>query len=211
MKYVVWVLLLAFVIVPTHVQGQGKDAPDPTKAARAKMLGAAYIEGQLVIVDGDEKNFSVRAMDKVQFPNAKMQEKYAAAQRNYGIASAQRNTANMNRYAKEMSDTTPKLYDTKEVPVDFDLTGTDKLAVRTLITPTKEDGSKYTSNELLKLRGNSSLPGYPAELGQLTKGDWVRIYLDRNRMVGRKKEDAPLPVATIVVVPTPEKPAPPKK
>jgi hypothetical protein len=188
------------------------DPTDPA-AAKARLLKAAYLEGQLTSVDADEKKFSIQAIDKVQVLNPKMQQAYATAQTNYNNAIRNRNPSAAGKHLAEMRDAQAKMYDTQEIQIDFDLKGTDKINVRTQITPTKEDGSKYSQVELAGLKGTNGLPGYAAKISSLEKAQWVRVYIDKNKLGSTKvKDDVPLPVLTIVIEPDKDKEKPtPKK
>ena len=104
-----------------------------------------------------------------------------------------------------MSDAQSKLYDVNEVPHDFDLKGSSKLNLRTLITPMKEDGTKYTQVELAGLKGTGGLPGYSCKVDSFEKGTWVRVYIDKTKYRDMKKDsDAPVPLTTLVVIPEPK-------
>jgi hypothetical protein len=208
MRCLTWSAMLLSLTLAL-LEGRAADPVDPDAAKlRAKLLNAPYIEGQLTGVEGEEKKFSITAIDKVQTVNQKAQQQLAQAQQNYQNALRGKNQGAINNAAKAISDAQAKLYDTKEVSHDFDLQGTKNFSLRTLITPTKDDGTKYTSVELAGLKGNSGLPGYAAKIEAFEKGAWVRAYLDKNKLRDMKKDsDAPLPLTTLVLIPEPkEKP-----
>jgi hypothetical protein len=213
MRCLLWTAMLVSLTLAL-LDGRAADPPDPDAAKlRAKLLNAPYLEGQLTSVDGDEKKFSMTVVEKVQVINPKAQQQLTQAQQNYANAVKNRNQGQINNAAKAISDATAKLYDSKDVSHDFDLKGSTKINLRTLITPTKDDGSKYTSVELAGLKGTSGLPGYSCKMESFEKSAWVRAYIDKNKLRDMKKDsDAPLPLTTLCLIPEPkDKPDKPTK
>ncbi|MBY0524364.1 MAG: hypothetical protein K2R98_13240 [Gemmataceae bacterium] len=218
MRFVHWPIVLPVIVIlslTTVALSADKPAPEtPQEAAksRARLMNLAYLEGQLVVVDTDEKRFLIQVTDTAKVVNPQMQTKLAELTQSYQVALTKRNNAaQIASLAKQITDTNAKLYDTKEHKYDFDLKGGEKLNVRNLKLPPKDDGTKYTMAEELKLRGNSNLPGYAAEIAELSKGRWVRAYLDRNKLGGKAKEDDALSVVTLVIIPPKEEKPAPKK
>jgi hypothetical protein len=212
MRCLTWTAMLLAMTLAL-LEGRAADPVDPDAAKlRAKLLNAVYIEGQLTAVEGEEKKFSMTVTEKVQTINQKAQQQLTQAQQNYANALRGKNQGAINNAAKAVSDAQAKLYDTKDVSHDFDLQGTKNFNLRTQITPTKDDGSKYTSVELSGLKGTSGLPGYSCKIEAAEKGTWVRAYIDKNKLRDMKKDsDAPLPLTTLLIIPEPKEKDKPKK
>jgi len=75
-----------------------------------------------------------------------------------------------------------------------DWVSTDDVKVRILKPPPafddKGNPKKYTRKELRELKGDSKLPGYPAEFSDLKPGQYVQVTLVRKKGVRRKPKDA---------------------
>jgi hypothetical protein len=91
---------------------------------------------------------------------------------------------------------------TKETHQDyvFDLTSDAKIRMLHLPPLTDENGKKVnrTPEELQKLKGNSTLPGYQAEISDLKPNQVVTIYLGKLR--GAKGDDAKKSYVTRVTI-----------
>jgi hypothetical protein len=78
-----------------------------------------------------------------------------------------------------IAQTKLKLFRTKEI--DVELRAADNVKVRSEFLPTEYDDKgnlkKWTEKEKKALKGNSKLPGYPAEYDALRPGQGVKIYL----------------------------------
>jgi hypothetical protein len=68
---------------------------------------------------------------------------------------------------------------------------TEECKVRIMYPPTQYDDAgnikKWTNKELTKLKGNSKLPGYPADFDMLKGGQLVDIYLAKPQAASRDK------------------------
>jgi hypothetical protein len=183
---------------------KGQNAPVDEKEIEketAKLVAQSYIEGQLFSVDTAEKKFTLHVTYKSMVLNTKVQQQVANLQNQ--LATALNNKRpDRNRIAtlsNQIQDAESKLYDQVDGSVDIELKGTDKLRVRTLVEPTKENGAKLSAPELAAAAGNFGLPGYPAKVEDLEKDKTVRVYLDKSKLgVGKPKDDV-YPVATIVL------------
>jgi hypothetical protein len=78
---------------------------------------------------------------------------------------------------------------------DMDLRAADNCKVRALSPPIEFDDKGrqkvYTNKELTALKGNSKLPGYPADFDRLSAGQTVTVYFSKNKDLPKKDAAAP--------------------
>jgi hypothetical protein len=78
-----------------------------------------------------------------------------------------------------IAQTKLKLFRTKEI--DVELRAADNVKVRSNFPPVEYDDKgnlkRWTAKELKALKGNSKLPGYPAEYDALRPGQGIQVYL----------------------------------
>jgi hypothetical protein len=203
----VFPILLAFPLISA---GAGPAPPnsDPEKV-KASLIAAAYLNGQLTAVNIEEKKFTLKVEYKKSVLNEKVQQQLTDLSRQYqqtvSVPRPDRNRA--ANLANQITAAEAKLYDQVDDSIDFEIQGTDKLTVRTLIEPTKEGGGKYSASELVRLRVNISLPGYPLEIKELEKDKWVHVYLDKAKLPSSKAKDPTYTATMIVLVVHKEPPA----
>jgi hypothetical protein len=81
----------------------------------------------------------------------------------------------------QIAQTQGKLFKTKEVSQDYELRAADTVKVRANFPPVEYDDKgnlkRWTAKELKALKGNSKLPGYPAEYDALRPGQGIQVYL----------------------------------
>jgi hypothetical protein len=108
------------------------------------------------------------------------------AQLNQYILNKDRNNAiaTQNAIAQtrvQIAQTQNLLFRKKEVSQDFELRAADTVKVRSNFPPVEYDDKgnlkRWTAKELKALKGNSKLPGYPAEYDALRPGQGIQVYL----------------------------------
>jgi hypothetical protein len=206
--------LLALLIGPGALaQDKGNLTDKQLDALKAKLLAGSSVDGQLTTVDTEAKQFSFRAVTTIQVTNQQQQQRLTQLQQQYNNAIRQTrpNQGQVAKLTNDIRDAQSKLYDNKDVTFDFELKGTDKLHIRTQNLPPKEGGGTYTAAEKQKLKGTGPLPGYSASLADLSKDVWVRAYLDRSKTTKKRKDEDPLPVLTLMIIPAKEATTPKKK
>jgi hypothetical protein len=206
------------VIVPTPENG-GKEVPKELRqkpAVRAKFMDAPYLEGKLVKAElDDEKGLVVEVEDKVKVPNQQQAKRLKSILRQ--LQAAGKDTNKIRQLLDQKKDAESKLDDLKEVPYDFPLEyKKDELKVRLHTLPKLDENGKkikYTPDEIKERKGDDpKLPGYTADLKDLTQDAIVRVHIDRAKLreALKKKleEDEVLhyPVAVIEIMPSEEKP-----
>ncbi len=109
--------------------------------------------------------------------NAQMLQYLANKDRNNAI-NTQQAIAQTNI---QIAQTKAKLFKPKELSKDYDLRAAENIKVRSKFPPTEYDDKgnlkRWTAKELKALKGNSKLPGYPAEYDALRPGQLVQTYL----------------------------------
>jgi pentapeptide MXKDX repeat protein len=192
----------------TAKDAPAKDAPAkdaPKKDAVAKKDGDANdkkedkkdkdwvlsgkLSGELVSIDETKKKVKVR----IKVPKLDQGEANALVQSEANLqrAIANRDVNGIRQGQIDIATHQAKLY--KPENKDVELPTLDEVKVRLPAPPVTfdEDGKikKYTTDELKKLKGDTTLPGYPSEFSSLHSGQMVTITLMR-------KKDAKPPTPT---------------
>jgi hypothetical protein len=175
---------------------------DPAQV-RAAQIKAAYLTGQLTAVNVEEKKFTLKIDYKKSVLNEKVQQQLTDLNRQLQqvLSSPRPNRNQAANLSNQIAGAQAKLYDQADDAIEYEIQGGDKLMVRTQTVPTKDGGGKYTESELVKMRGNISLPGYPVEVKELEKDKWVHIYLDKAKLPSTKAKDPVYTATMIVLVP----------
>lgn len=97
----------------------------------------------------------------------------------------------MAQFQVELAQRSANIYSATDVR----LQAGDGCKVRTFVLPTEYDEKgnlkKWTPKEIAALKGNSKLPGYPAEFDALRQGQYLNVYLSAPKVA--PKGSGPLP------------------
>ena len=209
------ILLPALALFPLLAIAQAQQGKVDTAKIRAKLLGAAYIEGKLTEVNEEKSTFTFQYTHKVAKANREGQAKLAQITQQFNKALATRSTPldQLKQLQEQGRAAYKAAYDIEETPIVFELKGEKNLAIRTLIPP-MVDGKpkKLTPAELSKLKGAPGYPGYQATIKDLDTKEHVRIYIDKlKKPAGKDVESTVYPITMIVIVPEPPDPTDPFK
>jgi len=203
-------LLAGLVYLAGLAAGQNQAAGKVDVAKlKAKLLQGSFIEGHLVKVNEDEKRFTFQYVYEVKKPVPAAQAKYAEIARRWSMALAMRSTGleDLKKLQEEGRAAYKAAFEIDQTPIDFELKGEKNLAVRTMLAPTDADGKlkKLTAAEQQKLKGDPRLPGYSANLKEITEKQWVRVFIDRTKKPTPGKDGEPTiyPITMIQVVQPP--------
>jgi hypothetical protein len=170
--------------------------PEEKKKDDKWILAGRPISGEIVTVDENKKIIKIKVTTVVQSINQGEVQAIAQEEANLrnailkrdanGIAAAQQNIANHQRNMYK--------YDKKTNDVEYAIMEEPPVKVRVMTPPVTFDDNgvikKHTNEELKKLKGDSSLPGYPGEFSELRNGQMVSLTLLRNKDA---KPPAPMP------------------
>jgi hypothetical protein len=200
-------LLLALIALPAFAaDDKDKDKKDPAPDAKKdadkkddanteKTIKAGNVTGKVVTVNETAKSLTLEVayqapnvgeLQAVENAKINLARAIASGDRG-GVANAQRDLAYHSARAAQG--------DRKTKNVDF--TGTDDVKVRLTDPPPAYDEKgnikKRTAKELKELKGDSNLPGYPAEWSDVRQGSYVKLTLVKKKEVhhtGPKPKDA---------------------
>jgi pentapeptide MXKDX repeat protein len=164
-----------------------KDKKEEKKDKDWVLIGK--LSGELVSVDETKKKVKVR----IKVPKFDQGEANALVQSEANLqrAIASRDLNGIRQNQIDIATHQAKLYKPENKEVEYPTL--EDVKVRLLAPPVTfdEDGKikKYTAEELKKLKGDASLPGYPSEFGSLHSGQMVTITMMR-------KKDAKPPTPT---------------
>jgi hypothetical protein len=170
---------------------------DDKKDDRKDWVPAGKMNGELVNVDESKKTLKVKLTTEVRTLNQGEAQALTQAEADYARAVAQKNPQAASQAMQNIAVHQRNLYKVEQKSQEVEVPTLDDVKVR-IPTPAvvfDDDGKikKPTSEELKKLKGDPSLPGYPGEFSSLHAGQKVTITLLR------KKDAKP---------PTPERPNP---
>jgi hypothetical protein len=201
---------------PKDKKGKPKAAPEE------KVVYGQTFQGKLSQMDANsQKDFSVQINFYVPDPNAQnrlLQLQQQLIRQMASLAGIRNPTQLVQtqqaivQTQQQIAQTQQSLY--KAVPKDVECRAAENIKVRSYYPPAEYDDKgnlkKWTAKELKALKGNSKLPGYPAEFDALKPGQFVHVYLAKQavapKVKGGLKVEEPmegskrLPVVMILVV-----------
>jgi len=176
----------------TDPKVKAKDEHEPEE----KISYGGVLLGKLKQMDANsQKDFTLTVTVYVKEPDLGQQQalinlnnqlRNQIAQLMQYIANKDRNNAinTQNAIAQtrvQIAQTQAKLFKNKEISQDYELRAADNVKVRSDFPPTEYDDKgnlkRWTAKELKALKGNSKLPGYPAEYDALRPGQGIKVYL----------------------------------
>jgi hypothetical protein len=171
--------------------------PDDKKDGHKDWVTAGKMNGELVSVDESKKTLKVKLTSEVRTLNQNEAQALAQEQANLARAIAARNAQGAQQAQQNILNHERNLYKVEQKTQEVEVPTLDDVKIR-VSTPAvvfDDDGKikKQTAEELRKLKGDPSLPGYPSDFSSLHSGQKVTITLMR------KKDAKP---------PAPERPTP---
>lgn len=192
--------VLGAVVVVVPLLAQETAAPEPNQKLIQKALSNPYLQGKVIAVDLEKKQFTIQAViDSTKTLNKEGQARYAQIYAQALQAYRAKDKNRLDKLMPELQTAALGVYDVKEVTHNFKLQGSSDFQVRIEKLPNREgdDGKikPYTPKELADLKGNPNLPGYKADLKQLDVELQVRAYLvpkdTKAKTPAVKKEEPP--------------------
>jgi hypothetical protein len=217
-------ILLALFVLPAFVAADDKDKKDPAPDAKKddttnteKTMKAGEAVGKLVEVNETAKSIKLEITIEYSKPNAGEINALAQAQINYANAVRNRDVNGALNAQRDMAYHAARTTSIEKKTQNVDITSTDDVKVRKNDPPTQFDDKgnikKLTEKELKELKGDSKLPGYPAEFSDLHTGDYVKVTLVKKKGThpeGPKPKDADpdplgdnLPQASLILIYSP--------
>jgi hypothetical protein len=195
---VLWLIMAAFAEAtePARRAPAAKSAVPDAKAIRERWFAAGVLVGQLLDVQKDHVKFHFTY--KVPVLNQEAAQAIQELQGQLLEAIQNQDVDEVARIGGEISQQQANLYVPEDRAEDIELALAPSLNVRKLRLPVIFDDKgrphRYTPEELRDLKGKERLPGFKAEVEELTEGQTVRLHLVR------KKEKGIAPVIAMIVI-----------
>lgn len=161
---------------------KGKKSEAKAKEPEEKLEYGQKISGRVKRIDANsQRDFTIEipVLDKMKIVEMevwKQQQLLSISQ-----AAPQDRPQRVAQFQRELLQKQLNLYS----PQDLDLRGADNIKVRSVYPPIVYDErgflKKWTAKELAALKGNSKLPGYPADAEALKAGQVVQVYLAKTK------------------------------
>jgi hypothetical protein len=158
---------------------------DDKKDEHKDWVPAGKMNGELVNVDESKKTLKVKLTTEVRTLNQGEAQALTQAEGDYARAVAQKNAQAANQALQNIATHQRNLYKFEKKTQEVEVPTLDDVKVR-IPAPAvvfDDDGKikKPTAEELKKLKGDPSLPGYPGEFSGLHAGQFVTITLMRKK------------------------------
>jgi hypothetical protein len=220
MKLYPWVILLVGLVLFSSAAAQDqkkkkkdKDVGTPaTKEEYAQLMKFKELEGKIIRLDSETREFAILADLKRLEPKPGAQAKLNQAQQRLQqqILREQQHLARirdpyrqmqeyqnfLNRIQQQAGTNFNALFKVVTDRKEFNLQGTDKTIVRLAKLPVvydeKGNVKEYTEQEKKEKKGkDSKLPGYQAEFANLEVGQVVKITVSSKKPTPKDKGDSP--------------------
>jgi hypothetical protein len=176
--------LALVVFVPLLV---AKD-PDKSKVqTKDKIQSSGQLIGKVVTLENSSHNFTVQVEYTEPDPAKVLANAQYDQKRRFEMSWVTNPIEKRKQLYNHAIDMQNRQLDSfRKVTKDIELGANDDVKVRTMILPMDYDAKgkvkKYTKKELAQLKGpNKSLPGYTAEWDNLAKGQFVKVYLAKQK------------------------------
>jgi len=178
-------LLPAVLLLPLTAASQVEPVGVDVAQLRAKLLAGPHVEGKLTEVrlnDDEEGQLTVeythlikRQVDPLAVQRAEILKKV------YEKVLESKFEPAIEKVGEELAKAQEAASDTVRVPIPFVLLIDKSVKLRTQVVPLDDNGKprKFTPEELKKVKGDPSLPGYVATRRDLEAGNPVRFILNR--------------------------------
>lgn len=170
-----------------------KTDDDYVAEAKTKLLAEKFLVGKLTKVSAESKTFGLKVSYFVRVPDAEAWNQYKALDKQFRVAAAQKNEAEMAKLKEQYKELEPKLV--KEVELEFDVRGADDFKVA------KAAGAPAR---------NGTVPSAVANIADLAEGQLVRVYPDQAKLTALLQEEredtgGPIlyPASGIIIMPAP--------
>ena len=210
--------LVAAAVAPVWAEPkkpEGAAAKDQ-KEALDKMVSAGEVVGKLTgWGDGNHKTLTLHVTLTYQVPNAdaiknilNLKQQQNQILTNAGLNPLQKQqqlAQNQTEIAKNQANAFTKKEETKTVELQVG----DEMKVRLSDPPVAFDEKgkpkKYTAKELRELKGDSKLPGFPADMSNLANDQLLQVQLvvPKKKTVSKEKDDKTAEnklIASVVVI-----------
>jgi hypothetical protein len=162
-----------------------KKPADKKDDAHKDWVASGKMNGELVSVDESKKTLKVKLTAEIKTLNQGEAQALAQAEADYARALAQRNAQGAAQAMQNIANHQRNLYKYEKKTQEVEVPTLDDVKVRIPQPPVAfdDDGKikKPTAEELKKLKGDSSLPGYQGDFSSLRSGQMVTITLMRKK------------------------------
>jgi len=170
---------------------------DDKKDEKKDWITAGKMSGELVSVDESKKTLKIKLTTELRTINQNEAAALTAAEADYARAVAQRNAQAANQAMQNIANHTRNLYKVEKKTQEVEVPTLDDVKVRIPEPPVvfDDDGKikKPTAEEKRKLKGDTSLPGYPGDFSSLHAGQAVTLTMMCKKDAKPPTQERPTP------------------